>query len=279
MNKDCTIVVSSCDSYEDTWYPFFKILKANWENIPYPIVLNTETKSFDFEDLNIKTFQMYKDNPKVEWGKRLIDTLERIDTEYILFMLDDFFLLDKVDENRIFDCINWMDEDTNISVFSFGEMDYVNIKDNKYLEFEKRPQVAPYRFNCQAALWRRKNLISYIRPHENPWEWELLGSQRSQRYTESFYTMSKNGSRIFNYDFKNCGIVRGKWTKSVVDLFDKHDIEMDFSKRGFKVDTKRERTKFELFMHNFRFVYLNYFKLKKLLNVKNLYHKYLSLKK
>ena len=233
MNRDCTVVVSSCDAYEDTWYPFFKILENQWPDCPYPIVLNTESKHFSYKDMDIKTFNFYKPGKKVPWGKRLIKTLKNIDSEYILFMLDDFYLLNAVDQKRIDECIKWMEEDKNIAVFSFWRTRQPNIKDGKYPHFERRPQNGSYRLNCQAAVWRREKLISYIRPHENPWQWEILGSKRSERYPEKVYSAIEGEPYIMEYSILEYGLIRGKWTPGIVDLFKKYDIECDFSKRGF----------------------------------------------
>ena len=48
MDNSVTILVSSCDLYEDAWYPFFKLLKIQWpECEQYRIVLNTETKTYN----------------------------------------------------------------------------------------------------------------------------------------------------------------------------------------------------------------------------------------
>jgi hypothetical protein len=59
-NNFCTIIVNSCDAYDDTWYPFFKLLKKYWPNCKFPIVLNTETKKFEYEGLDIKVINLPK---------------------------------------------------------------------------------------------------------------------------------------------------------------------------------------------------------------------------
>lgn len=41
---DCTMVVNSCDSYDDTWDLFFRLLSINWPNCDIPITINTESK-------------------------------------------------------------------------------------------------------------------------------------------------------------------------------------------------------------------------------------------
>lgn len=33
MKEDITILVNSCDTYEDTWFPFFKLLKKIGHNV------------------------------------------------------------------------------------------------------------------------------------------------------------------------------------------------------------------------------------------------------
>lgn len=39
-------LLSSCDTYKDTWQIFFDMLEKYWHDIPYPIYLNTEQNSF-----------------------------------------------------------------------------------------------------------------------------------------------------------------------------------------------------------------------------------------
>lgn len=238
MAERCTLLVNSCDAYEDLWVPFFTILMHRWKPIPYPIVLNTESKSFSFPNLSIRTFQFYDEKDSIPWGERLIKTLQHIDTEYVLCMLDDFFLLEDVDQARIDECMRWMDEDHNIAVFSFWRTRQPNIRDNRYPHFEKRPQNGKYRFNCQAAIWRRDKLLQYIRPHESPWEWEIYGSIRSRRYKESFYSAIEGEPYIMTYSILGCGLIRGKWARGTEEVFRKYNIQMDFSVRGFKTDAE-----------------------------------------
>lgn len=237
MDK-CTLVICSCDTYDDTWLPFFKILKDRWPDRPYPIVLNTESKEFNYDDMKIKTFSLYPPPKKVNWGKRLIETLENIKTEYVLILLDDFFLEKTVNQNEIDKCIQWMDDNKNIAVFSFMPTKGENIRDNKYEFFEKRPQNGEYRLNCQAAVWRREYLIKYTRPHENPWEWELNGSKRSSRYTEEFYSLIEGSPLVFDYDLIHGGAVhRGRWVREVLNKITKTiEVDIDYSKRGFEDD-------------------------------------------
>lgn len=234
VNSKCTVLVCSCDKYESLWTPFFTCLKDNWKDVPYPIVLNTESKSFKMEGLDIRTFNLYKPNGTVAWGKRMKDTLRRISTEYVIILLDDFFLKSQVDQEKINQCMSWMDENKNIAVFSFWRTRGNNIPSDKYEDFELRQRNGEYRFNCQAAIWRRERLIKFIRNHESPWDWELLGSIRSRRYKDEFYSLLEGKKLPFNYDVGGV-LHRGKWVlKNIKPIIEKYNLNINLNKFGYQ---------------------------------------------
>ena len=238
MNNLATILVNSCDNYEDCWMPFFKLLKKYWPERKFPIILNTESKKFDYEDMKITTFNIpekFKEK-NFSWSKRLKNVLQRIDSKYIIFMLDDFFITDYVDNKEIDKVINWMENDKSIGVFSFYPVEqnkFEDYKDRKYKKYVLRNRKGPYRYNCQIAVWNRKFLISCLRNYESPWEWELMGNVRSKRSTKKFYCLDKDSDLIFKYDFRNIGVIRGKWLlPETAKLFKKENIKINFDIRN-----------------------------------------------
>lgn len=237
MLDSFTILVSSCDKYEDLWVPFFSLLKNKWRELPnYEIVLNTESKIFTMDGLNIKCFQLYKKNEKVAWGERLIETLKRINSDYILFLLDDFFIRSEVDDAKIKECLYLFEKDPHASVIYLTPTSGYR-EDTKIEDFYILKKDATWKLNTQAALWRRKKLIEYIRPHETAWAWEQYGSIRAQRYKENFYIRSPFLALIFDYE-KDWGgaIHRGKWTPYAIELCNKYDFGIDYSIRGVETD-------------------------------------------
>lgn len=235
MSAACTLLVNSYDGGEDLWEGFFTALTDRWPELDLPIVLNTESKSYTFPGLEIQTFGLYSPGEKIPWGKRMIDTLKRIDSEFVLFFLEDFWLDAPVDDAYFRECLQKMQENPDVAVLSFQRTHGPNIRDGRFERFEKRPQKAEYRFNCQAALWRRERLIKFMRPFESPWDWEIFGSVRSARYHDGFYTLIEGMEQVFSYDLKHGGAIhRGKWNKEVVDPFiERYNLHIDFSKRGF----------------------------------------------
>ena len=102
-----SVVVMSCDAYEDIHRSFYTKRKI-WGNCPYETYLITETKDSEYAK-TIKT--------QGEWTARLRQALEKIDTEYVLFMLDDFFIREYVDQERIDKVLNSFQSD--IATFNF----------------------------------------------------------------------------------------------------------------------------------------------------------------
>ena len=244
MNLDnCTMLVCSCDSYEDTWYPFFKLLKKYWPNCNMPIILNTETKTYQYEGLRIKCLKKFK-NKNVPYGERMIAHIKEINTPYTIVMMDDFFLKRPVNEDELVKVINWMENDPRAVVFSFQAIkDDLNKASEKYLGYNKRPVYGEYKFNFQAAVWKTDYLLKSWKKHETPWEWETIANCRSFTDKYDFYSIQSDDNTPIDYGFKNSGmgVYRGKWVlDSVEELFKENDIDIDFTKRGlYTIDDKK----------------------------------------
>ena len=66
-----TLLVNSCDAYADLWQPFFTLLKRYFVPLPAEILLNTETKDFAFDGLNLRCVH----STAPTYGERMTDAL------------------------------------------------------------------------------------------------------------------------------------------------------------------------------------------------------------
>ena len=94
----------------------------------------------------------------------------------------------------------------------------------------------PWYACCQGSLWRRQALLSLLRKEESAWKFEYFGSRRAKYSRMEFLTVdpslfSREAYQIIPYIFT--GIIHGKWYGPVAELFERHGISMDFSRRGF----------------------------------------------
>ena len=238
--NDCTVLVNSCDAYEDVWNPFFSAFKNRWEDCPYNIMLNTESKSYKFADLNIVTLNMFSKSKKDFWGERLCRSLNQINTKYVFLLFDDFILEDYVQQDKIEKCIAWMEENENIAVFYLSNIEGENISDDIYEGFELLPQRKNYKLNSAPAIWRRDKLLSFTRDKDTPWAWEFFGSARTYKVKDRFYCAKLGKEDIYKYNYSLGGAIhRGKWVKKVIEpIMQEYNLQIDLSKRGFENESQ-----------------------------------------
>jgi hypothetical protein len=112
-------------------------------------------------------------------------------------------------------------------------------------------QKAQYRISLQAGLWRKSTLRQQIRLHESPWHLEVFGSARARRKKEKVLCVNRDmfsnpAAEIFPY--QATGVVAGRWDREIVEpLFAKHDLQVDFSIRGFHDRNQKRANKRPLF--------------------------------
>ncbi|MEM1393602.1 MAG: hypothetical protein AAGG00_09980 [Cyanobacteria bacterium P01_H01_bin.150] len=253
-NTQLTILVNSTDSFEDCWQPFFKLFSIYWQNCQYPIVLNTDTKTFSYPNLDIKCSQVaLGESERLSWSDCLIRCLDKIPTKYILYLQEDYFINDYVNTDIIHDFLQVMESEgcSHIRLMEiFGNRNEPYEKSSKYPLIWKLRQKCNYRISMQAGIWEKDRLRFYLKPNESGWEFERWGNIRAIKEPDTFYCQNmdyfnRQGKSIIPYSLT--GIVKGKWLESaVVDLFEKHEIDVDYSIRGFYQLSKQQQIKQKL---------------------------------
>lgn len=255
LSKKVTILYSTCDNYSSLWPGFFTLLNRYWKDCDCKIVLNTESRSFKFKDLDISEPLGCEKN--ISWSTRLYKSLEKVETDYVLMMLDDFYLKAEVNTEVLNDCIDRMDRNKKIKSFVFawqpGTKKNKSINDN----FQKRKRFAPYRINAQIGLWRVSYLKKIIRSNENPWQFEINGSFRSSVLGGDLYSLKKGAPLIFNYDYGFL-IIKGKVNQKKYQYFkNNEELELDFPFKTFTEENNNGNRNKNYFLKSVR--YLKYF--------------------
>lgn len=233
MKNNCSIIINSCDGYEDIWKPFFCCFKENWKNCPYSIYLNTESKKYEHEGMNITSLNVLQQK-KIEWGERLLDCLSRIETEYVIMLFDDFCLENEVNQQEIENCIHELETNPDIDAFYLIHI-FPELVDGKNTKFVEVPLGKEYRLNSAPGIWRKSSLMKYTGKIDTAWAWEYFGSFRTEKYKNSKIYVLNDISDLYPYNYSIGGAIhRGKWVKTVIEpINDKYKLEIDFSKRGF----------------------------------------------
>ena len=233
MKKNLSILVNSCDLYESAWDPFFKLFAIQWPDCPYDIYLNTETKEYSCGCVKVTTLPTGEGVP---WTARVRRALKEIDSEYILFFLEDFFLLEKVDQALFEHLVDSMDQNPSVGFVFFrplGERSTVSHPINEYLM--EIPRQSSYRANACLGLWRKEFLLQMLYEDCDPWTFEHTATKLS-RFADfkCCYVMPKyqpvlSYSLLLEYGY---GITFRKWLGRNKELFEKYGIEVDFDQLG-----------------------------------------------
>lgn len=210
------MLVLSCDKYNACWKPFFTLLNKYYKNHPKAYIVS-ETKKCEYCDtINVNSEC---------WTERFRKALEQIDDEYVLIMLDDFFIRDYVDEKRIKLALETMKKDKSIGAINFEKNYRQSEKYDDNWELQANNQI--FLNSCQPSLCRKSVLIERLQENLNAWQWEEIIVDSKYKY------LINNKDFIINiaYEYKEngCGfsIYRGKITKEIIKFLVKEHIDLE----------------------------------------------------
>lgn len=247
-NADITILVNSCDFYEDAWDPFFKLLKIQWPNCPYKMVLNTENKEYECKFMDVRTIKTGKE---ASWTARLRSALKQIESKYILFFLEDFFLLSKVREESFSKAIEIITNDDKVGLVHFIPSEIsMNIPeynlDDCFYELPVRKRT--FRTRVAVSLFRKEYFLRLLYKDENPWQYER----------ESHFRSMFAGYKIIRQDYDlypptftyvldhacGIGITSKKWLINSKAFFESMGInDINYDRLGVLEDKSRVEKK------------------------------------
>lgn len=215
----------------------------------FPVLLNTESKSWSHPNLPLSASRVAKDEVhRLTWSECLIRAIDQIQTPLLLYFQEDYFIDRFVRSDVIDQAINLMIENPEIGHIAltkhashgpYGASDWPG--------FSVIGQKARYRIATQAGLWRPSVLKSYLHPRENGWMFEILGTRRAHRRKDLFliadFSAQQGGPAI---DYIHTGIIKGHWHPAMPELFARHDISINTSLRGLYVQPDPIRRKMEV---------------------------------
>lgn len=152
MNR-LSIYISSFDGYSDLWDTFFVIFDKYWENCSYEIYLVNNTKLFEHKKVNV----IHTGN-EISWFDRTIRSLQEINTEYILFMLEDYYISKPINEMIVEEILDFIEED---GIYYYRLSPHIPPKRNG--KYSKVKVGSKYPISLQPGIWKREKLIEILK--------------------------------------------------------------------------------------------------------------------
>lgn len=231
MRNTISLMMSTCDDYKPLWNGFFKAFYSNvhWDKPSFM----TGSGIFDFENQSI--IGIDPKYSKLDFSSRLLIALKNVNTDLVLFMLDDFYLLSSVDRSLFNDAIKIFDNKSVGCVILHDELSHKSYCEKDYNEnYAILKKEAPFRATTQAAIWRVSFLRSLLRRGESPWQFEYLASFRSRRKNKLVLYRKDNLRLFFNYPYGGVfgdGKIREEFLSLVSDNNDLLTFKNNYVKR------------------------------------------------
>lgn len=227
--KSMAILVVSCDKYKDLWEPFWKLFKKFWENCKYPLYIGSNYVICD--EPGVKTLNIGDDK---SWAENVTRMLNMMPEEYVLLLLEDFFLEKYVKNDQIEKLLSYA-VCHNVDCLRLAPTPPAGKTVNKALKLGRITLGSPYCVSTQPAIWKKSTLLKLLEPGYSAWDFEIKNSRNVRDCDYNFI-----GSNCF-YVKRHNGVERGKYYASTLKLLKKNGIFVDVSQRGVTNDLTLRR--------------------------------------
>ena len=216
----CSVLVVSCDRYRDLWKPFFHLFSRHWPDCPLPVYLGANFASVDHPGVT----NLHAGEDK-SWSMNLRFFLQQIPSEYVLLLLEDFFLDAQVNSGIIEEHLKTLRDlsGTVLRLFPNPPFDYAL---NGHVGLGGLHILAPYRVSLQAALWNKAKLQQLIRDSESSWQFELSGTKRSRTDAGGYYCVKQPALHYQHV------VERGEWFREAARRYQSEQIGCDMTARA-----------------------------------------------
>lgn len=230
MKIDLSIIINSCDRYRDCWKPFLFSLDKYWPDCPYHKYILSNVESIEWPNTSfIKVGFMDG------FGNEMSYALNQINSDYVLYIQDDYFLSHRVStkviEEHLQHCIKNNIDQLKLSTDG-SNRDILRIENSDYC---KNPLDKKYAINTDISIWKRDSLIKVSFPGSTIWDWERslttyvidnFPNFKSEVLFSSLYTI-KGINPI-----PGTAILKGKWTRSGADFLKNNGFHEELKNRG-----------------------------------------------
>jgi hypothetical protein len=219
--KDLTILVTSCDKYEELWNPFLTLMHKFWpdlnqqlNHVPVLFISNKKKPS----DPRIQNIQIIDEK---SWSDNMLEALNHVKSKYVLIFLEDYLINKPINSQLIYHALGVLEEKKGAyfqTSYYHRESETVFKKDT--LDYIAKEPYENFRTSLQACIWNVEALKFLLRSGESAWDFESPGSVRSQGYPAPFFTVTQQTNLI---SYVN-GAHLGHLNQYTLDFLKKHNI-------------------------------------------------------
>lgn len=203
-----SLLIGTCDSYSYLWENFIDMCDRHWL-VDCDKIFVSET--IECGNINYKTHLP----GNLEWSDRMISGIKTSKSDYIFFILEDYFFTEEITEREVALHIDFMKE--------YGANKVMLEPPSHQMRFGRkecfRGRVAhrllddsDYLTSIQPSVWRKDYLLSVLKKGWNPWQFEVDGTNAIRGKDNKIYTMSRKNLIYWNA-VRRGGVISPGWTE------------------------------------------------------------------
>ena len=193
-NKDLnlTLLIGTCDSYLKYLPNCIKLLEKYFKIDIRKIIIGENEK------LSVGDYEWILPGTK-PWGQRMRMGIKTVNTDYVFFILEDYYLSQKL----TFDFISWllhfMDRENANKITLTNVPDWVNYRYCETIDTIKRSDPSSdWLASMQPSIWRTSHVFNIIEDNYSPWDIEIIGSEKLRNNEKNHFVIDLRDPIYFN---------------------------------------------------------------------------------
>lgn len=232
FNKDCTVLVTSCDAYRDLDGPFIALWRRFWPDCPFEVVLLTESEHPREGEFGGAFDRVISVGKGKSWSETVVEALGRIDTPYVILQMNDYIPDKPVDTALALSLLEAAKREDALLLRMVPRPPATGKKFSSAaapgVKMRLFPKNSAYAASCQPGFWNASFLAETARRTKSAWEFERYGSYMFDESDPRPVLMTEEQT-VPGVDTLH----KGYWTREGAGLLQREGIAYDFTKRGF----------------------------------------------
>ncbi len=216
MQDKLSVLISSCDKFSDLWDENIRAYQKYWVDNPCDTYLVTDRKTkWSAPNVNVIFSEGQDDFPL-----RIKFALDSITTPYVLLTLDDYFLIEPVENKKLVYLLERMQKE-HIQYLSLYNRRVT--KKHQYQLLEKLITIdlqKKYALTLYPAIWEVEFLKKTIQDNLNPWLYEVSLTQTAVKENANCQASLAGVYNILDV------VRKGKVLHKAQRYFKKHGIDI-----------------------------------------------------
>jgi len=204
--NDVALIVHTCDRYELLYPGFEYFFRRNWPFYEVNIKYYFFTEELDYQS---DLFTVIKTG-KGEWSDRLLNGLNQIPEDYVIYFQEDMWLSRPVSGDTVLKVMKFA-TDKAISLFKLSSnSDYHTTSTGNYIDGLSvsvlNNKSSKFLMSHQVSIWKKAFLAEQLKFSEHPWRNEREGTKRLRQMNPKIYHIDlfgENGQEAINNNGKH----------------------------------------------------------------------------